>query len=271
MILFAFLLIMVRVATVAFIAPILGSRTVPAYIRFFLSFAVALCVFPILMEKYDPTELVAGDLTSSLFAEVITGGLIGLGILVIFSAAMMIGTAIGQLSGIQLDGMVSGLQAEFGQQPVTVLIGIISTATFVLVGGPELIVTTVLDSFMALPPGRSLASGDALGMLTSVLQQSFELTVRAIAPAVATLLTATIVVGFMSRILPQLNLIQVGISSNMAIMMLALVLTLGGSVWLVIDHVEETSREMVKSMKVVENTQGQPEISPVIIRGSDHE
>ena len=87
------------------------------------------------------------------------------------------------------------------------------------------------------------------GLLLALLQQSFELTIRAIAPAIATLLIATILVGFLSRTLPQLNLIQVGLSSNMAIMITAIFLTLGGCVWLVVDDVERSSQFIVRSLE----------------------
>lgn len=248
MILFpGFLLVFVRILMVAMTAPLLGSRTVPVYVRALLALMITLCISPTVLSATDQAGLNQDELVQAVFSEAISGSLIGVGILIVFSTAMMIGSAVGQMSGIQLDSLAPS-NSEFGQQPTSMLIGIVATATFVLVGGPELIVTTVMDSFVALPVGQAVANENVLGLLTTLLQQSFELTIRAIAPAIATLLIATILVGFLSRTLPQLNLIQVGLSSNMAIMITAILLTLGGCVWLVVDDVERASQFIVESL-----------------------
>ena len=165
---------------------------------------------------------------------------------------MMIGSAIGQISGLQLDSHSAG-NSMFGQQPTSQLIGITATAVFVLAGGMELMLTSVIDSFVALPIGESFGQGQALAMVTSMLQRSFELAVRAIAPAIATLLISTIVVGILSRTLPQLNLIQVGLSSNMALMFFALFFTLAGCVWLVVDDMERATQLIQSSLKAAQS------------------
>lgn len=252
MILFSgFLLVFVRILMVVLTAPLLGSRTVPLYIRAILALMISLCIAPTVLPAIEQTQWNQDELIHAVFSEAISGCLIGVGILIIFSTALMIGSSVGQMSGIQLDSFAPK-SSEFGQQPAAMLIGIVATATFVLVGGPELIVTTVMDSFVALPLGSTIANRDVLGLLTNLLQQSFDLTVRAIAPAIATLLIATLLVGFLSRTLPQLNLIQVGLSSNLAIMITAIFLTLGGCVWLVVDDVERASQFIVHSLEATQ-------------------
>ena len=252
---FGFALIFARVAAMVFAAPILGNRSVPAYVRFFLSVTITVAISPVVISNSDTTDslskIAANDFATSIFGEAITGFAIGLGILIVFSTAMMIGSAIGQISGLQLDSQ-SGSSSSFGTQPTSQLIGITATAVFVLSGGLELMLSSVMDSFFALPIGQTFEQSQAIEMITGLLQQSFELAVRAVAPAVATLLISTIVVGILSRSLPQLNLIQVGLSSNMALMFFALFFTLAGCVWLVIDDMDRATEFIESSLKAVQ-------------------
>ena len=52
------------------------------------------------------------------------------------------------------------------------------------------------------------------------------------------MLIATVVIGFISRTYPQMNLLGMGLSSNLIVMFLAVFLTLGGSVWLFVDDLD---------------------------------
>ena len=244
------LLIFVRTAAMLLVAPVLGNRSVPVYVKVSLSIMIAIAVAPLVLERsgmsINLVELQLSSLISTLTNELIIGTLLGIGILIIFSAAMMIGSVVGQMSGLPLDFLAP--TDQFGQRPTTQLIAISAAAVFVLVNGPELLVTSVLDSFVAVPPGETVSSANVLSTLTTLLQQSFELTVRAVAPAVATLLVSTVLVGALCRVVPQLNLIQVGLASNQALMITAVFLTLGGCIWLAVDELPHASERINESL-----------------------
>ena len=128
------------------------------------------------------------------------------------------------------------------------LIGLAAACVFVLSGGLELALSSMLDSFTALPIGNSLSGENAVNLVTSILHQSFELTIRAIAPAIAALLVSTLVIGMVARSLPQLNLVQIGLSTNTGLMLTAAFLTLGGCVWLVMDDFEKVNDLIVQTL-----------------------
>ncbi len=241
MLAYGFALIATRMTALTVAAPIFGHRSVPVFVRLLLALFVSLAVAPLIFS--DPrtiesvSQLSPNGLLPAVAQEAVTGALIGLGVLLIFSSAQMIGAIIGQLSGIQLDGLATA-DSCFGQVPASRLVAVVAAAAFVLIGGPERVLSTVLDSFSAVPVGRHVDKVAAIELLIQILGQSFELVVRAVAPAVATLLVSTFLVGFLSRTLPQLNLLQIGISSNIALMLIALFLTLGGCVWLFLDEMD---------------------------------
>jgi len=231
-----FLLAFARIAAVVMTAPILGSRSIPIKIRVGIAIVLTLVAFPLI----DASSIVVtenGQIFGAIFSEVIIGSLMGLGVMIMFAAAQMVGTVIGQMAGLQIS---ETLDPQSGQMasPVSQMFGMLSLAAFALIGGPELVVSATLDTFVQLPLGTQLHSENVLGLVTELLQQSLILTLRGVAPAVAALMISTLVIGLISRSYPQMNLLGLGLSSNLVVMLLAVFFTLGGSVWLFVDDLD---------------------------------
>jgi flagellar biosynthetic protein FliR len=172
-------------------------------------------------------------------AEASIGISLGLGTLIIFSAAQMAGNILGQLAGIQffdqLDPTTGGNSSPVGQ-----LFGLTSLATFALMNGPDLVVGSVLQTFQQLPLGSSLHASQLLDLIPQILQQSFVLAISGVGPGVAAMLATSITFGFVCRTFPQMNLTTLALGSNVSIMFLAIFLTLGGCVWLFMDDLGPT-------------------------------
>lgn len=254
-----FAYLVTRILATTFIAPLLGHKSVSLMIRVSLAILIALIIAPNVLPDFVAqanTEIASTAVASQCLNEALIGTSIGLGMLIIFSAAMMIGTAIGQLSGLQMES-VFGSEAGFGQHPATQLIGLTAASVFILSGGLELSLATIMNTFGQLPIGNTIPPEKALQMITTILSQSFELTIRAVAPAVAALLVSTILIGVVSRTLPQLNLFQVGFSTNIGLMLTAAFLTLSGCVWLVIDEYEQVN-ELIRNSLATINQDPQP-------------
>ncbi|MFT5300519.1 MAG: flagellar biosynthetic protein FliR [Mariniblastus sp.] len=230
------LLAFARIAAVVMTAPILGSRVVPIRMRIGIAVVLTAAAFPLIGQTSVVLNNVS-QIPGAIFSEVVIGAMLGLGVMIMFAAAQMAGTVIGQMAGLQIS---ETLDPNTGQMasPVAKLFGILSLAAFALVGGPELVVTATLDTFLHLPLGTQLESQKLLALTTELLQQSFMLTLRGVAPAVAALMISTIVIGLISRTYPQMNLLGLGLSSNLVVMLLAIFFTLGGSVWLFVDDLE---------------------------------
>ena len=181
------------------------------------------------------------------------GASLGLGVLIIFAAAQAAGTVISQMAGLQIS---SSLDPQTGESssPISQMFGVLSLAAFALIGGPELVISSALDTFVRLPLGTTIENENALTLITELLQQSFILTLRGVAPAVAALMISTLVIGLISRTYPQMNLLSLGLSSNLIVLLLAIFFTLGGCVWLFVDDLDQfiamISNTMVESQSI---------------------
>jgi len=231
-----FLLAFTRIAAMVMTAPVLGSRSVPIRFRVALAGLLTLTTFSLI--QTNSTLLTSDQFVAAFFSELTVGLILGLGVMIVFAAAQIAGTIIGQMAGIQL---ADSLDPQTGQptSPVSQLFGILSLAAFALIGGPELIVSATLDTFVRFPVGSTLEMGSLIELVPRLLQESFILALRGVAPAIAALLISTVVIGWISRTYPQMNLLSMGLSSNLVVMFLAVSLTLGGCVWLFVDDLDQ--------------------------------
>ncbi|MEM7782533.1 MAG: flagellar biosynthetic protein FliR [Planctomycetota bacterium] len=241
------LLIFTRLTAMVLTAPMLGSRNIPFRFRMGVSLILTISTYGLTVQPHvDPIEFMP-----LLFSEAAIGLMLGLGIMIIFVAAKMAGTVISQMSGIQLAG---NLDPGTGQ-PSTALgqfFSILSLAAFVAAGGPELLITATIDSFQRLPVGTSIEFSGLAKTIPVLLQQSFTLTLRGVAPAVAAMLISTVVVAWVNRSFPQMNLFSVGLSSNLVVMFLAVGLTMSGCVWLFVDDLQSFVRFIVDTLQSIQ-------------------
>lgn len=228
-------LALVRIAAMIFTAPALGNQHVPFRIKTILALALTTVTFPLLDHATIPVEI--NGWGHSFFSELTIGIFLGLGIQIVFAAAQMTGTVISQMAAIQLG---DGTDTMGGAgSPVSKLFGVLSIAAFVLLGGPEHLVGATIDTFVTVPVGTSLQTDGLMNLVIDLLRQSFLLTLRGVAPAVGAMMISTIVIGLVSRNYPQINLLNLGLTTNLGVMMLSLLFTLGGCVWLFADDFQQ--------------------------------
>jgi flagellar biosynthetic protein FliR len=117
------------------------------------------------------------------------------------------------------------------------LLYLIAVAIYVAIGGHRLLMAALLDTFVAMPAGQAALSTSVVEPLVTLLEQSFSLGIRVAAPAMVALLLATLVLGLISRTLPQLNLMAMGFGLNSMIGLGMLSVSLGGMAWVFQDEV----------------------------------
>ena len=231
------LLVFVRILASILTAPLLSHARVPLTIRIALSGLLSFATVPILIQNSAFSNVENLDLFSAIINEALIGATIGIGITILLSAAQVAGQVIGQLAGINLTDPIGGENAQVGGV-MAGFFNLLSLAVFAMMGGPELMVSAVLDTFHEVPLGQTVRQSELLELIGVLLGQSLSLAVRAVGPAIAALLISTLTLGFISRTMPQLNMLQFGLNANLIVLWLAVFLTLGGCVWLFVDDIQ---------------------------------
>lgn len=225
-----FTLVLARTSGLVLSAPIFSSLGLPRHVRVFLAVAMALLVTPSMLGTEMPAVDDLARYAHLMVNEVAIGLLLGMGITILFSGALVAGQIVSQMSGMSLaDVFNPGFDEHtsvFSQ-----LFHFLVLALFVGVGGHRMMTQALLDTFAWAPPGQALVGSSFLDALVGVLAQSFVFGIRAAAPLMISLFLATVVMGLISRTLPQLNIIVVGFSLNSLLTLAMLMLSVGGVAW----------------------------------------
>jgi flagellar biosynthetic protein FliR len=224
----AFLLVLTRVSGLVVLAPIYGGNEVPVPVRALLAFTLAVLTAPMHASQVPPMPETLAGLTLLLGSELLIGLTIGFGVTVILSGVQMAGSQIGQASGLSLadvfNPMVDSSVPLFSQ-----VLHLFALAIFVVIGGHRLVMAGLLETFAVLPLGASAFDVDFIELTLALLMRSFELGVRIAAPATTALLLATLVLGLISRTMPQLNVLALGFGLNALILLTVFGLALAGT------------------------------------------
>ncbi|MCL4194807.1 MAG: flagellar biosynthetic protein FliR [Thermoguttaceae bacterium] len=241
-----FTLILTRVSGLVMTAPIYGSSDVPIQARALLAFSLAVLVTPTQFGTLiEPPGTLPNYLTF-IGSELLVGVALGLGVLVLFSGVQVAGQLIGRVSGTALSDVYDPAFGEEVPQFARLLF-LLAMAVFVSLGGHRIVMAGLLDTFEAIPPGSRLVPLSLADTFERLLTQSFALGIRASAPVVTALLLATVVLGLISRTLPQLNVLMLGFGLNAILTFGVLALTLGAAAWVFQDQIEPAIEMLVET------------------------
>lgn len=218
----AFLLVLFRVGGMMLAAPIFSSSILPPQFKALLTVAISLAVFPVAAAHVSvPVSLASA--VGGLVGELAIGLLIGLGLTVVVSGVQIAGQVVSQQAGLAL-GDVFNPMLESSVTVVSEIYFVVAMLIFLAAGGDHALIRCVLDSFTSLPPLAWRATEGWASLLVDLMTLSFTIAIRVGGPTMLALLLAFLTLGFISRTLPQLNLLTVGfpVKSALAILVMAM-------------------------------------------------
>jgi len=232
-----FTLVLTRVSGLAIVAPVYGTNEVPAQVRGLLAFALALLLTPAqLGVAIDPPRTILNYLVL-IGGEVLIGLTLGVGVLILFSGVQLAGQVIAQMSGLSLaDVFNPGFDTSVPL--ISQFLYMFALAIYVISGGHRILMAGLLGTFSSIPPGSAGMSTSIADAMSVLVTESFTLGVRAAAPATVALLLATLVMGLISRTLPQLNIMAVGFGLNAMVTFGSIAVSLGGLAWMFQEQIE---------------------------------
>lgn len=224
-------LVLARLGSMLAAMPALSS-TLPRHLKLLIPAAMTVLVLPSISEVYSSTQFNGfADFFIALILEGCVGFLIGIVIQLLFVGIQVGGELISQASGLQL-GESASLGNSVSGSIVSALVGVFVTAMLFASGGHRLIVKVVLESFREIPLGEIGMQRKWIDLLIEDLSQVVIAGFQFAAPVIAILLLTNLLTGLVSRTLPQINLLAVGLSLNALALVAGLSVTIGSAGWL---------------------------------------
>ena len=227
---FVYALVLTRVSGLVIMAPIMHTTDAPVQFRALLAFAFSLTIMPSqwFVEVVEPDTLPAFAIM--IAAELLIGLAMGLGLYILFAGVALAGELIGQVGGLlaaQIFDPVSGDQVPLMSRAYQFL----AIAVFAMIGGLNVLVMSLLDTFVSIPVGTVGFQPDVAYSLVVILGTSFNLAIRIAAPVLVAVLISMLVIGLLSKTLPQLNQMSVGFGINNMVMFVVFCFSVGTGMW----------------------------------------
>jgi flagellar biosynthetic protein FliR len=201
---FGFMLVIARVGTTMLTGPALGSNEIPAQVRIALAALLSALVYPALAAALPAMPGDVAGLVGLIALEVIVGAWMGFITRVLVMALEIAGgfisLMIGTSSVLQLDPslgtQISALQRMLALGAIALLF---ASGLYVLP------VQAIIGSYDVIKPGSLFDAGGGAQLVTRAVADSFALSLRLAAPFVITGLVWQATLGFMSRLVPHIQ------------------------------------------------------------------
>jgi flagellar biosynthetic protein FliR len=223
-----FVLVLTRVGALIMALPVLGGSSIPVQIRACLAVAVSLLITPLHWGMSLPEVESLGGLTLLMTREAILGAALGTVVMILLSGMQLAGQVISQMSGLSLAD-VANPTFDTSVPILSQLLESLAIALFFLLGGHRMVLSSLLESFAWLPPGAATLPEDLPQCLLEVATHSFHVGIRASAPVMVAMFLAVLVVALISRTLPQLNAVAVGLNFNAILIPLLVAVSIGSA------------------------------------------
>lgn len=217
--------ILARTGAVLMVAPAFGSRSIPVPIRIGLALALSCLLYPLLSGR--PPQPMSSVLSLAVFLlrEMAIGLLIGwIGMLVVAGIRLA-----GELLDIQMGFGLAQLYDPLSQQSHTVIAQFYHLLALVLFFSTDahlFLLAALARSYQSVPPGGLSLSPALLQRLIDLFRELFPLALRIAMPIAGLLLLIDLLLGYLARTLPQLNVFAVGFAVKIAAGLLLIAWTL---------------------------------------------
>jgi flagellar biosynthesis protein FliR len=206
-----FALVASRIGGMIMFQPLLGALSIPVTLRAMLVLALAALLTPLVSLPAAAPATPLG-IVFAMACEILLGALIGLVSSACFYGLQMGGLLIAQESGIAF-GQIVDPSTDEQETVLGVFYLQLAAVVFLIVGGHRALIAACLDTFETIPLlGDNQAALLGSELLCKALDLSGQVAFRVAAPTLLVLFLVNLALGFVSRTMPQLNILAVGFS-----------------------------------------------------------
>lgn len=216
-----FLLVLARSGGLVVSAPVVGDPQTPRMVKAILAIvlSVLLVQIPSVTRLTAPTDLL--PFTANVLTELVIGIALGLVARTIFYAVQTAGGIVSFQTGVSLASVLNPMT----QQPDTMfsqLFTVIAGLIFLAVHGDVLVLASLARSYDLAPVTGSGISTQLLGNLVNDCTDIGRIGLQIAMPIGVSVFAANLILGVVSRALPQLNLFVLSMPLDMLLGLVAL-------------------------------------------------
>ncbi len=199
---FNFLIVLLRLSMIMALLPVFGSKNLPALFKIGLIVSVSAALTPIVKVNY-----ISGGLAMTFMKEMILSFVLALTVRFIFYAIDTAGQVISTATGL---AMANVFNPELGQTTeIARIYGIIAVLVFLAIDAHHYFIYAFIKSFEYIPFGGA----EIKGMVRAAILLSgriFTIALKIAAPFITVVMVVNVLLGIISKLIPQFNIFFVG-------------------------------------------------------------
>lgn len=224
-----FLMIAARIGGLVVALPSLTGG-LPVRLRVLLVVTMSLVLVPSVSTNhpFSAASLAVPEIMFAAMREVVFGMIIGGVVQLLVTGIGLAGELIANITGMQLAQSADPSSGEPVPQ-LSKLLGLLVTTILFTLGGHRLLVDALLESFDKFPPMTVELDGPVAALVFDHLAIGIESGLRVAAPVLGCVLLTNVIVALISRTVPQLNVLAIGLNINVMAALIVMALTVGSA------------------------------------------
>ena len=223
--LIVFLLLTVRIGAIVLSLPLLDSRNLPAQLKVLLILMLGMALYPLVQTQQVVIPQRLGHLGLVVVSEMLIGLTIGFVAQLLFAGIQLGGEIISQQMGLSIATIFDPNTAH-QVSLVTHFQYVLAMLMFLSSSAHHWFIIAMAESLQSIPLAGLNTSGAVLPVILTLLGKACVIAIQLAAPVSIALLLATLVLGVMARLVPQLNVFMLSFPATLGLGLVMLVLAL---------------------------------------------
>ncbi len=220
-----YILVFARISAMLATMPVFSYPMITGRIRTLLAFTLALIVGSIVGADSFPAVASVWQMVGLMAKEIFIGMIIGFGARMIFEGFAIAGAVVGLQMGVAMANVMDPTIRQ--QVPIISQFWMMVMILFFLaLDGHLFLVETLFRNFQIIPLGMGELSADAGDAIIRGGSRIYQIGIQFAAPAMVFLLLVDTGIGFMARVMPQMNVFFVAMPLKIGLGFIMLMVSL---------------------------------------------
>jgi flagellar biosynthesis protein FliR len=243
-----FMLVIARIAPLFLVAPMFSSKMIPARVRGIAAVGLAVGIAPLAMKgEHVPLDIMG--LGALAVKELLVGLAFAFAIAALFAAVTAAGSLADTLIGFSFGALVDPITGN-NASVLSQAYSLVGVAVFIAIGGDGWVIQGLNHTYDLVP----LVDYPALGSMVAGVQHAFVgifvAAVELAAPVLLAVIITDAAFGVVARVVPQLNVFQVGFPAKVTVGLLVIGVSLPFAAGWISDELQRSVGAALQSLRV---------------------
>jgi flagellar biosynthetic protein FliR len=243
-----FMLVIARIAPLFLVAPMFSSKMIPGRVKGIAAVGLAVGIAP-LATAGEKVPLDVFSLGAIAAKELTVGLAFALSIAVLFAAVSAAGALLDTLVGFSFGALVDPITGN-NSSILGQLYAFVAVAVFIAVNGDAWVIKGLYRTYTLVP----LVDAPAVGSMVAGVQHAFSgvfvAALELAAPVALAVILTDAAFGVVSRVVPQLNVFQIGFPAKVTVGLLVLGVSLPFAAGWLADELQRSIGAALESLRV---------------------